>query len=337
MRRKYCSQRDIEYVRCRTPIKILHSSDNSGSVQGSFQKSSLPSIRLRFESAKIRLPPSASREIHRKALNLEMKLTLNKLRAIMRRDLLTAARHRSAFVMTLVGVFTELAAFYFLSRAIGPTFRPGGTEYFPFLLVGTGLYTFFLMSAQAFLNSVQEAQQTGTLEVLMTTSTAPAELIILSSISSFSGNLFNLAIYLFAGVAIFRAPIHANLLSCALVLILSLLIGLAVGIAAATLQVAFQKGSAVLWLLSSGLWFLSGAMFPIQSLPGPLEFLARALPLTYAIDAMRSGLLEGRSVSQMAPALAILTSFVVVLLPLSLGGLSLSLRRARQNGTLSFY
>jgi ABC-2 type transport system permease protein len=266
-----------------------------------------------------------------------MNLILNKLHAILRRDLLTAVRHRSAFVMTLVGVFTELAAFYFLSRAIGPSFRPGGIEYFPFLLVGTGLYTFFLMSAQAFLSSVQEAQQTGTLEVLMTTSTAPAELIILSSISSFSGNLVNLAIYLFAGVTIFRATIHANLLSCVLVLILSLLIGLAVGIAAATLQVAFQKGSAVLWLLSSGLWFLSGATFPIQSLPRPLELLARALPLTYAIDAMRGGLLEGRSVTEMAPTLTILTGFVVALLPLSLGGLSLSLRRARQNGTLSFY
>jgi ABC-2 type transport system permease protein len=250
---------------------------------------------------------------------------------------LDSIRHRSAFVMTLVGVFTELAAFYFLSRAIGPSFRPGGIEYFPFLLVGTGLYTFFLMSAQAFLSSVQEAQQTGTLEVLMTTSTAPAELIILSSISSFSSNLVNLAIYLLAGVAIFRATIHANLLSCVLVLILSLLIGLAVGIAAATLQVAFQKGSAVLWLLSSGLWFLSGATFPIQSLPRPLELLARALPLTYAIEAMRGGLLEGRSVAEMAPTLTILAGFVVVLLPLSLGGLSMSLRHARQNGTLSFY
>src|SRR5260221_5948981 len=106
--------------------------------------------------------------------------TLDKLHAILRRDLLTAVRHRSGFVVTLAGVFTELAAFYFLSRAIGPGFRPNGVEYFPFLLVGTGFYTFFVMSAQSFLSSVQEAQQTGTLEVLMTTSTAPAELIILS-------------------------------------------------------------------------------------------------------------------------------------------------------------
>ena len=266
-----------------------------------------------------------------------MPSILDKLCAILRRDALTAIRHRSGFVMTLVGVFTELAAFYFLSRAIGPGFRPNGVEYFPFLLVGTGVYTFFVMSAQSFLSAVQEAQQTGTLEVLMTTSTAPAELVILSSISAFARNLVNLLIYLFAGVAVFRASIHANLLSCAAILAFSVAIALSLGIAAATLQVAFQKGAAVLWLLSSGIWFLSGAMFPIESLPRPLELLARAVPLTYAIDGMRTGLLEGRSAISMASTLAVLAGFASIMLPLSLAALSFSIRRARQNGTLSFY
>jgi len=266
-----------------------------------------------------------------------MTPTLDKLQAILRRDLLTAIRHRSAFVVTLAGVFTELAAFYFLSRAIGPGFRPGGVEYFPFLMVGTGLYTFFVLSAQAFLGSVQEAQQTGTIEVLMTTSTAPAELVILSAISAFAGNLVNLLVYFAAGATVFRAAIHPNFLASAAVLMFSLAIALALGIAAATLQIALQKGSALLWLLGSGVWFLSGTMFPIQSLPRPLELLAGALPLTYAIDGMRRALLQGQSITTMAPTLAALAAFALVLLPLALAGLSLSLRRARQDGTLSFY
>jgi ABC-2 type transport system permease protein len=266
-----------------------------------------------------------------------MNSTLDKLLAVLRRDLLTAIRHRSGFIVTLVGVFTELTAFYYLSRAIGPGFRPDGVAYFPFLLVGTGLYTFFVMSAQAFLSVVQEAQQTGTLEVLMTTSTSPAELVVLSSISAFAGSLTNLLVYLFAGVAVFRAAIHANLFSCLVVLVLSLALALALGIFAATVQVAFQKGAALVWLLGSGLWFLSGTMFAVQSLPQPLAILARSLPLTYAIDGMRGALLEGRSIAAMAPALTALALFAVVLLPLALGALSLSLRRARQCGTLSFY
>jgi ABC-type polysaccharide/polyol phosphate export permease len=266
-----------------------------------------------------------------------MTSILDKLLAILRRDLLTAVRHRSGFVITVVGVFVELAAFYYLSRAIGPGFRPNGVEYFPFLLVGTGVYTFFVMSAQAFLSAVQEAQQTGTLEVLMTTSTAPAELLILSAISAFAGSLVNLVVYLLAGVAVFRAAIHANILSCVVVVLLSLVLALAFGIVAATFQVAAQKGSALIWLFGSGLWFLSGTMFPVQSLPRPLAFIAHAVPFTYAIDAMRAALLEGKSVAEMTATLGTLATFCLVLLPLALAGLSFSLRRARQCGTLSLY
>lgn len=262
---------------------------------------------------------------------------LDKLLAILRRDLLTTIRHRSGFVITLVGVFTELAAFYYLSRAIGPGFRPDGVEYFPFLLIGTGLYTFFVMSAQAFLSAVQEAQQTGTMEVLMTTSTPPAQLITLSSISTFAGTLTSLLIYILAGAAVSQAAIHPNGFACFVILALSLIIALALGIAAATFQIAFQKGSALVWLLGSGLWLLSGTMFPIHNLPRSLEFLARLLPFTYAIGGMRGALLENKSVAALAPTLAALAIFGFILLPLALGGLSLSLRRARQAGALSFY
>jgi ABC-2 type transport system permease protein len=262
---------------------------------------------------------------------------LDKLYAILRRDLLTAVRHRAGFVAIVVGVFTQLTAFYFLSRAIGPVFRPEGLDYFPFLLVGTGVYTFFVMCAQSFLSLVQEAQQTGTMEVLMTTSTAPAELVILSSMSAFGGNLVNLALYVFAGVAIFRASVHANPLACLAVLFFVVAIALAVGIGAATLQIAFQKGSALVWLLSSGVWFLSGAMFPVETLPHSLQLLARCVPLTYAVGGMRMALLEGGSTVALARTLAALAAFSLTLLPLSLWGLSVSLRRARRNGTLSFY
>lgn len=266
-----------------------------------------------------------------------MKSTLHKLYAILRRDLLTAIRHRTGFAIAAFGLLTELAAFYFLSRAIGPGFRPGGVEYFPFLLVGTGVYTFFVMSTQAFLSTVQEAQQTGTMEVLMTTSTPPAQLVVLSSVSAFAGNLVKLAIYIVAGAAVFQAPIHVNVLSTAAVMIFCLAIAMAVGIAAATIQIAFQKGSALLWLLSSGVWFLSGAMFPIESLPRPLLAVAHAIPLSYAVSGMRSALLQGQSLVSMATTLVVLLAFSVVLLPLALWGLSASVRRARQNGTLSFY
>ncbi len=92
-----------------------------------------------------------------------------------------------------------------------------------------------------------------------------------------------------------------------------------------------------MWLLTSGPWFLSGAMFPIEKLPQPLVLLAHWFPLYYAIEEMRRAVLESKGIASLAPFLGALLGFGLALLPIALWGLSVSLRRARQNGTLSFY
>src|SRR5438309_10591904 len=101
-----------------------------------------------------------------------MKLAglLDKMLAIARRDLLAAIRYRIGCLVGAAGALAELAAFYYVSRAVGPGFRPEGVECFSFLLVGTGVYTFPVVGINAFLQIVQDAQQTGSLEVLMPTS-----------------------------------------------------------------------------------------------------------------------------------------------------------------------
>ena len=172
-----------------------------------------------------------------------MKLTslLDKMAAIARRDLLTAIRYRTGFLITAAGAAAELAAFYYLSRAIGPGFRPEGVDYFPFLLVGTGFYTFLVMGINAFLVIVQEAQQTGTLEILMTTSTPAPVLVFLSAISAFAGNTVQLVFYLGAGLLLFGAPPqNPNILGSVMIFGLSLAIAVALGILAAALQLAIQ-------------------------------------------------------------------------------------------------
>jgi ABC-2 type transport system permease protein len=260
---------------------------------------------------------------------------LDKTAVIARRDLLTAIRYRTGFLLSAVGALTELAAFYYLSRAVGPAFRPEGLEYFPFLLVGTGFYTFLLVGVHAFLQTVQEAQQTGTLEVLMTTSTSPPVLVFLSAMSAFAANTVTLLFYLGAGL-LFGAPLHASLPASLAVFVLSVIIAVAIGLIAAALQLAIQKGSAVVWALGS-VWFLTGTMFPVQTLPKTLRGLAQLIPITHSLEGMRLALLQGASLANVSHELTVLSGFAAVLLPLGLLSFSWTLRRARRQGTLSFY
>jgi ABC-2 type transport system permease protein len=266
---------------------------------------------------------------------MSIGLLLDKTSIIVRRDLLTAIRYRTGFFLAAAGAVTELAAFFFLARAVGPAFRPEGLEYFPFLLVSTGFYTFLLMGAHSFLQIVQDAQQSGTLEVLMTTSTSPAVLVFLSTVSAFAANALAFLFYLAAGFA-FGAQLRPDVAASLLVFILSVVIASALGLFAAAAQIAMQKGSAVVWGLGS-VWFLTGSMFPVETLPAPLRSLAQVIPLTHCLKAMRRALLEGTSVLQLGRELAILVLFAAILLPLGLACFSWTLRRARLAGTLSFY
>jgi len=263
-----------------------------------------------------------------------MKLAglLDKMLAIARRDLLTAIRYRIGFLVGAAGALAELAAFYYLSRAVGPGFRPDGVEYFSFLLVGTGLYTFLVVGINAFLHIVQEAQQTGSLEVLMTTSTPAPVLVFLSAMSAFAGNTLQLLFYLGGGLLL-----AGSLPACIVIFGLSVVIAVAIGILAAALQLAIQKGSALVWLLGSGIWFMTGTLFPVTTLPKPLRLLADLIPITHSLKAMRLALLQGAGFFSLGTELVILALFSCVLLPMSLWIFSCALRRARLEGTLSFY
>jgi ABC-type polysaccharide/polyol phosphate export permease len=263
----------------------------------------------------------------------------DKAAVILRRDCLTVIRYRSSFVMGIGAAAAELAAFYFLARSVGPGFRPEGMGYFPFLLVGTGFYTFLMMGIHAFLASVQEAQQTGTLEVLMTTATPAPTLLFLSAISAFARNTARLGLYLLAGFLLLSGNNFArpNIGAALLVLIFSFTIAMAIGILAAAIQLTMQKGSAVMWLFGSMAWFMTGTLFPVSSLPKPLVILANLIPITHCLNALRLALFQSADVAGLMREISVLAWFAIVLLPSSLVIFSYTLSRARLEGTLSFY
>jgi ABC-2 type transport system permease protein len=262
---------------------------------------------------------------------------LDKAVAVLKKDALTALRYRNGFVLGMLGSAAQLATFYYLSRAVGTEFRPDGMPYFLFLLVGTGFFTFLITGMHSFLQTIQDSQQNGTLEVLMTTSTPPAVLLSLSAISSFAGGLVQLLLYVGTGILIFSPAVHASLVGCVLVFIFSVMIAIAIGILAAGLQVSIQKGSAVLWLLGSSAWLLAGTLFPVGSLPRPVRLLSGLLPLTHSLTGMRLALFSASSSAGLLREIEVLAVFAAFLLPLSVIFFSWTVRRARQLGTLCFY
>lgn len=263
-------------------------------------------------------------------------MILDKAAAVLKKDLLTSIRYRNGLVINFVAPAGQLIMFYYLARSVGPQFRPDGMPYFLFLLVGTGFYTFLLTGMHSFYRSIQESQQGGTLEVLMTTATPAPVLLGLSVISVFASGFVQLVLYLAGGWLIFRPVLSVNFAGGLAVFLLSSAIAVSIGMIAAGLQVSIHKGSAVLWLLGSTAWVVSGTLFPVASLPAPIRLLAALLPLTHSVTAMRLAVTAGAS-GALIKEIQALALFCLLLVPASIYFFAWTMRRARQFGTLSYY
>lgn len=261
---------------------------------------------------------------------------LAKAAAVVQKDFLTAVRYRNGMFLTAFAPGMQLLLSVYLAHAVGPQYRPDGFSYFNFLLVGTGLFMFLHSCMHGFLNVVQESQQAGTLEVLMTTSTPPITLLCLAALSALGTALLQFVLYIAVGLCLFPAQLQIAPLAIASVLVLSVLISIALGILAAGLQLSIHKGSVVLWLFGTTAWVFAGTLFPAGSLPEPLRVFSQWLPLTHSLTATRLAIFGGTTTA-LIREIEVLLAFTIVLLPTSTAFFSWTLRRARQLGTLSFY
>jgi ABC-2 type transport system permease protein len=188
-----------------------------------------------------------------------------------------------------------------------------------------GLFPFTLMFVITSIALLRERTQ-GTLDRLMASPIGRADLVVGYGVAFSLVALVQSAVTLTVGLGLLDLPYAGDLwLAIGLVLLQGLL-----GVALGLFLSAFARSEfqAVQFLPAAVLpqVFLAGLLVPVDRLPRVLEVAARALPLTYAFEAldlvMRRG--EGLADGRVVLDLAVLTLTLVVLLAAG----SLTLRRA---------
>ena len=109
------------------------------------------------------------------------------------------------------------------------------------------------------------------------------------------------------------------------------------GLGFAALTVVFKRTEPVIQLFNSASALLGGVLFPVEVLPSALQVISKALPLTAALDGVRSAFLMGAGWAELLPSILILGGFLVVLVPASILLFRWALRRAMRDGTLTQY
>lgn len=101
-----------------------------------------------------------------------------------------------------------------------------------------------------------------------------------------------LILFPFIGIEL---SLSSALLTVGVALLLSFCIS-SLGIVIATFYESFESFSVIMNFIVMPMFFLSGAMYPVNKLPTVLKTVSRCNPLSYGVDALKHTIFEGKGV-----------------------------------------
>ncbi len=259
--------------------------------------------------------------------------------AFVGRDFRTARSYKVAFFTNIASLAMSLLTFRFISTLVGDSPALAGIgNYFGFVVVGMAMAQVLDGTLNAPGGAARAEQMQGTLEALATTPLSPASLaagwLAYPILNSLITSILMLSI---AGPLGLQLGPNPNFGAAILVFAASALAFAGLGIIGAAVVLVLQQAAGVTKWIAAGLSLISGVFFPLSLFPRWVAVLSEASPLTHSLRAVRGALLKGTSTADLLPDLAALLAFAIILLPTSVGLLSLALRRARRTGAIATY
>ena len=167
--------------------------------------------------------------------------------------------------------------------------------------------------------SIVREKERGTMEVLLVSPVRPLMVIIAKAVPYLVLAFGILLIILLMARFVLGVPLQGSLFwivaVSTLYILLALSLGLLISNVAQTQLVALLLSAMVLLM---PVVMLSGMLFPVESMPQVLQWLAALVPPRYYIEAMRKLMVMGVGIGDVAREVAVLAAMTVVLLAIAL-------------------
>jgi len=204
-----------------------------------------------------------------------------------------------------------------------------------FTLIGQLLYSFFTMMLLAG-SALDVERQQGTLETVLLSPANRLAVLLGGALANALNYIWLLIGILLSWVAFLNVNILINdLLALLASISLSYLSLIAIGMCLEALSLHSRRGGMYGTTLQEPIMFLSGLIFPLQSMPRALLPLSYLLPLTFGLISVRLTLLAGASMVDVAIPLAVLASMAVIFFTLATWMIGHAERSAKAKATLT--
>lgn len=263
------------------------------------------------------------------------------LLAFFKRDLRHESSYKLSFAMQALGSIHVVLIFYFISKMLGGSriehiARYGG-DFFPFVILGVAVQQYLYTAMNGFSGQMREAQLTGTLEAILVCPVPLRGYVAGTLAFAFVMNLVHVMVYLALGALFGAALPLAKVPAVALVMLLSAGAFASFGILSAAYIVLFKKGNPLAWVVTLASSLLGGVYYPVSTLPDWLQGLARLIPMTHCLEALRGVVRAEASLVSLAPSLLALLAWALIGVPLAYLVFAWAIECARRTGSLGQY
>ena len=270
-----------------------------------------------------------------------IKTQLRALFVIARKDWKVFWRYPLNAVSNILQPIIWVTPVYFMGKAfstngqaLGFAAYSGSGDYMSFILLGTVLSNFILTVFWGMGYALKEDMDTGVLESNWLTPVSRILILVGRTLASLLTTTITSLIMLAIAGALFGFRPTGNTWAAFLTAIPMLLGLYGFGFAFAGVVLLMREANTLVDVSSFLVQGLSGANFPVKSLPYWLIPISLMLPLTYGFDAVRGFLLKTNTILPLQTEVALLIVFMFVMLWLGAWVFYKVERRVRTLGTL---
>ena len=188
----------------------------------------------------------------------------------------------------------------------------GTLQYLDFLTPGVIALTVFMGAVATTGSAIAGEKEDGTLVRMLMTPISKRSVILGKTIYQLILQLGRAVILILAAYLLLGFNMNGSWLLLSLVLVIFTLGGVGMGIIMSARVDDYESFMQLNMLVTMPSMFVTGVFFPLSSAPNWMRYIAYCLPLTYAIDAMRTIMVKGQGLNAMSTDLIILVLFAII-------------------------
>jgi ABC-2 type transport system permease protein len=188
----------------------------------------------------------------------------------------------------------------------------GKPNYFEFVAPGIMAMTIMFAAMTGLAGSISRERELGTLDGIISAPISRLSIILGKSFAQVVRGLLQALLALILTVVLFGVVVHGSYGLLALLLLLTVFSFIGIGVMISALASQQETAMTIMMTLTFPMLFLSGALFPIQQMPVVMQWISKALPLTYAVEALRKCVVLGTGISGMMTEIWVMLGFGVI-------------------------